>query len=89
MRLITKKFEILGYHQNNFNSLELRTDKGALWENFLISERMKYLSYHRIATNVYFWRTTTGKEIDWLEEREGKLFHLRQNGILSGRLNFL
>lgn len=59
---------------NNFNSLELRTDKGALWENFLISERMKYLSYHRIATNVYFWRTTTGKEIDWLEEREGKLF---------------
>ncbi|MBN3583712.1 ATP-binding protein [Algoriphagus aestuarii] len=59
---------------NNFNSLELRTDKGALWENFLISERMKYLSYHRIVTNVYFWRTTTGKEIDWLEEREGKLF---------------
>ncbi len=59
---------------NNFNSLELRTDKGALWENFLISERMKYLSYHRIYTNVYFWRTTTGKEIDWLEEREGKLF---------------
>ncbi|WP_192349153.1 ATP-binding protein [Algoriphagus sp. Y33] len=59
---------------NNFNSLDLRTDKGALWENFLISERMKYLSYHRIHSNVYFWRTTTGKELDWLEEREGKLF---------------
>lgn len=59
---------------NNFNSLDLRTDKGALWENFLISERMKYLSYHHIHSNVYFWRTTTGKEIDWLEEREGKLF---------------
>ncbi len=59
---------------NNFNSLELRTDKGALWENFLISERMKYLSYHRIHSNVYFWRTTSGKELDWLEEREGKLF---------------
>ncbi len=59
---------------NNFNSLDLRTDKGALWENFLISERMKYLSYHHIYSNVYFWRTTTGKEIDWLEEREGKLF---------------
>jgi len=59
---------------NNFNSLDLRTDKGALWENFLISERMKYLSYHRIHSNIYFWRTTTGKEIDWLEEREGKLF---------------
>ncbi len=59
---------------NNFNSLDLRTDVGPLWENFIISERMKYLSYHRIATNVYFWRTTTGKELDWLEERGGKLY---------------
>lgn len=59
---------------NNFNSLDLRTDKGALWENFIISERMKYLAYHRIPTNVYFWRTTTGMELDWLEERGGKLY---------------
>jgi predicted AAA+ superfamily ATPase len=59
---------------NNFNSLELRADVGALWENFIISERMKYLAYHRIFTNVYFWRTTTGKELDWLEERGGKLY---------------
>nr|WP_287935536.1 ATP-binding protein [Algoriphagus sp.] len=59
---------------NNFNSLALRTDLGALWENFVISERMKYLAYHRIPTNVYFWRTTTGKELDWLEERGGKLY---------------
>lgn len=59
---------------NNFNSLALRTDLGALWENFVISGRMKYLAYHRIPTNVYFWRTTTGKELDWLEERGGKLY---------------
>ena len=59
---------------NNFNSVALRTDVGALWENFIISERMKYLAYHRIFTNVYFWRTTTGKELDWLEERGGKLY---------------
>jgi len=59
---------------NNFNSLALRADVGALWENFIISERMKYLAYHRIFTNVYFWRTTTGKELDWLEERGGKLY---------------
>ena len=59
---------------NNFNSLDLRNDKGALWENFIISERMKYLSYNRIHSHVYFWRTTTGKELDWLEERDGKLF---------------
>lgn len=39
---------------NNFNSLALRSDVGALWENFIISERKKYLQYHRIPTDVFF-----------------------------------
>ncbi len=39
---------------NNFNSLALRSDVGALWENFIISERMKYLQYYRIPTDVFF-----------------------------------
>lgn len=56
---------------NNFNSLSLRNDVGALWENFIISERMKFLHYNKIKSNIYFWRTTTGMEIDWLEERGG------------------
>lgn len=59
---------------NNFNSLDLRTDKGALWENFLISERKKYNSYHRQYYNQYFWRTTSQKEIDLIEEKNGEIW---------------
>ncbi len=56
-----------------FNPLGLRNDVGALWENFIISERMKYLEYNKIYTNRYFWRTHSQQEIDYLEERDGKL----------------
>ncbi len=59
---------------NNFNPIELRNDVGALWENYIISERIKYASYHQIYSNKYFWRTKYQQEIDYLEEREGKLF---------------
>lgn len=59
---------------NNFKQLELRTDIGALWENFLISERIKYLANKNMRTNSYFWRTTQQQEIDYIEEREGNLF---------------
>lgn len=59
---------------NNFNSLELREDKGRLWENFLFMERMKKREYHRIPSNYYFWRTYSQKEIDLVEERDGQLF---------------
>lgn len=58
---------------SNFNSLNLRVDKGALWENFLIVERMKFLKYHRIYSNNFFWRTAQQQEIDWIEERNGKI----------------
>lgn len=59
---------------NNFKQLELRTDIGALWENFLISERIKYLANNNMRANSYFWRTTQQQEIDYIEEREGNLF---------------
>ena len=58
----------------NFNPLELRDDIGKLWENFIISERLKKQAYCGIFANNYFWRTWDGKEIDFIEEREGKLF---------------
>jgi predicted AAA+ superfamily ATPase len=58
----------------NFNLIELRQDIGALWENFLISERFKYLLYNEIWANTYFWRTYDQQEIDYIEERDGKLF---------------
>ncbi len=59
---------------NNFNLLDLRSDKGMLWENFLFIERLKYRKYKGIYANQYFWRTYDQKEIDLIEEREGKLF---------------
>lgn len=59
---------------NNYNMPDLRADIGALWENYLMSERMKYTHYHDIFLNRYFWRSRTRQEIDYIEEREGKLF---------------
>ena len=59
---------------NNFNPLDLRNDTGALWENYLIVERMKYRKVNFINANQYFWRTYDGAEIDLIEEAGGKLF---------------
>lgn len=58
----------------NFNFPNLRQDIGELWENYVISERMKKLSYDQIHTNYYFWRTYDHQEIDWIEERDGYLY---------------
>jgi hypothetical protein len=52
----------------NFNPISARTDIGALWENFVISERRKYMSNNRIYARNYFWRTTAKQEIDLIEE---------------------
>ena len=54
---------------SNFNPLSSRTDTGALWENFVISERMKFLHYADDDAKMYFWRTTQQQEIDLIEER--------------------
>jgi predicted AAA+ superfamily ATPase len=52
----------------------MREDRGQLWENYMISERLKFQEYERQPSNNYFWRTYDKQEIDWIEEREGKLF---------------
>jgi uncharacterized protein len=57
----------------NFNPPNQRDDAGALWENFLIAERMKKLAYARTHAQTYFWRTYTGAELDYVEDREGAL----------------
>jgi uncharacterized protein len=59
---------------NNFNPLELRNDVGALWENFLILERLKYRHINFLSANQFFWKTYDGAEIDLVEERQGKLY---------------
>ncbi len=58
----------------NFNPIEARNDIGQLWENYMISERLKYQEYNRISSNNHFWRTYEQQEIDWVEERNGSLF---------------
>jgi predicted AAA+ superfamily ATPase len=58
---------------NQFNPVSLRNDVGALWENLMISERIKRNEYQGNFRNIYFWRTTRQQEIDYLEEYDGKL----------------
>lgn len=57
----------------NFNPIELRTDKGALWENFLISERVKQIEYKQSLARIYFWRTKQQQEVDFVEDNAGTI----------------
>uniref|UniRef100_A0A832G7Y3 ATP-binding protein n=1 Tax=Ignavibacterium album TaxID=591197 RepID=A0A832G7Y3_9BACT len=59
---------------SNFNLLERRNDKGALWENFLISEKLKLNLIDDLDVKQYFWRTSQQQEVDYIEEIEGKLY---------------
>ena len=57
----------------NFNPIAMRSDVGDLWENFVITERLKYLEYNKRSINYYFWRTYDQQELDWVEEEAGRL----------------
>lgn len=59
---------------NNLNPLNLRGDTGNLWENFLISERIKLIKNRNVIRNTFFWRTHQQYELDYIEEEKGKLF---------------
>jgi uncharacterized protein len=58
---------------SSFKLLEGRQDIGALWENYLVSERKKRNQYNRFYGNSYFWRTKNKQEVDYLEEIDGEL----------------
>jgi hypothetical protein len=58
----------------NFAPLPTRQDVGALWENFLISERKKLLAYHGFHGRIFFWRNKQQAEIDYVEEIDGKIY---------------
>jgi hypothetical protein len=60
----------------NFNSLAVRQDSGALWENYIISERIKSNYNNRLNKEFYFWRTYDGQEIDLIEENSDSLIAL-------------
>lgn len=51
----------------NFNRLDMRSDVGDLWENYLVAERIKKQHYHKLKVENYFWRTYDQQELDWLE----------------------
>lgn len=70
---------------NNFTLPDLRFDKGALWGNYLISERLKNNSYTKNFVNSYFWRTHDQAEIDYIEEQDGVLnaFEIKWNNRKS------
>ncbi|MCK9270715.1 MAG: ATP-binding protein [Bacteroidales bacterium] len=57
----------------NFSPLEIRSDKNALWENFLISERVKQIEYKQSLARIYFWRTKQLQEVDFVEEESNKI----------------
>ncbi len=59
---------------DNLKPLTQRNDVGALWENFVLAERLKWLHYRQTLASLYFWRTYTGAEIDIVEERSGALY---------------
>jgi uncharacterized protein len=73
---------------NNFNPLAARTDAGSLWENFFISERLKYLRYNGLDRTLYFWRTTQQQEIDLIEEDTEKLtaFECKWNQFAKAKI---
>lgn len=65
----------------DLNPLEMRQDKGNLWENFLIAERLKYNAYNGSLSKGYFWRTVQQQEIDYVEEEAGTItgFEIKWN----------
>jgi hypothetical protein len=70
---------------SNFNALELREDQGQLWENYLIYERLKKQEYEMDYTLNYFWRTHNRQEIDWIEEKDGKINAYEFKWALQGK----
>ncbi len=77
MRITIPKYDFIG----DLNPLEVRQDKGNLWENFLIAERLKHNAYTGSLSKGYFWRTTQQQEIDYVAEEAGTVtgFEIKWN----------
>ncbi|MCU0346082.1 MAG: ATP-binding protein [Saprospiraceae bacterium] len=57
----------------DFSLLPVRRDIGQIWENYLLSERLKRNSYQRLSADYFFWRTYDQQELDFVERQGGKL----------------
>ena len=73
----------------NYLPISKRTDIGGLWENYIISERVKFCRNHFEWTNFYFWRTTQKQEIDLIEENNGKLFSYEIKWNIKAKLKLI
>jgi predicted AAA+ superfamily ATPase len=73
----------------DFKPLNLRQDSGALWENYIISERLKHNAYKNFYGKSYFWRTVQQQEIDYIEDVDGTLhaYEFKWNATRQPRLN--
>ncbi|MGX1023446.1 ATP-binding protein [Psychroflexus sp. MBR-150] len=73
----------------SMNKVQLRTDVGALWENFLVAERIKQIEYKNSLANSYFWRTTQQQEIDYIEEisQELQAFEFKWNPAKKAKIS--
>ena len=73
---------------SNFAPLDLRDDVGMLWENMMVSERIKRNSYSRSYAQMYFWRTQQQQELDLIEEQDGRLtaFEFKWNSQKKAKL---
>ena len=72
----------------DFKPFDLRNDKGALWENFIVSERLKRNSYHGWYGHSYFWRTYQQQEIDLVEEIDGKFYAYEMKWNVRAKAKF-
>lgn len=72
---------------SNFAPADLRNDMGALWENLMVSERVKRNAYQGSYAQLYFWRTHDQKEIDLIEEEDGMLrtYEFKWNGKVKAK----
>ncbi len=74
---------------NQFNPLALRNDTGQLWENWFITERLKYLNNNSKFASRFFWRTLAQQEVDYVEDSDGKInaFECKWNPNAKGNLS--
>ena len=72
---------------NNFSLAHQRTDIGALWENYVIAERQKFITYRNMDVDAYFWRTSQQQEIDLIEESEDTMqaFEIKWNALAKAK----